>query len=310
MQIRTEIRSGEVNDDVWHPGDGVRVPDVGDACLANDTMNVDSHYRHGRRAWPDFTVDRERFARHLDRHGGNPGHVDDLYLAFACAEGVPAAITALERERIAQIPLLVARLESSAETAAEVQQLVREHLLVAPRGRKLRIANYSGRGTLLGWIRAIAINFLRRLRRRAARLPPVAYSELVADIDPEIALIRAQHKRDFEQGLHSAIACLSPFERALIKMHLIDGLTIDELGTIHGVHRSTAARWLVKLKQRLLGDVLRIVGTRLRLDEHEVEERLALVFNQIDPCLELLHDDVTLPAGPGAQPALTVGQSD
>src|SRR5262245_59679373 len=61
-------------------------------------------------AWPTLPLDRELFVRHLAMHLSKEGDVlsalrevraDDLFLACACAERLPAAILALDRQYIA-----------------------------------------------------------------------------------------------------------------------------------------------------------------------------------------------------------------
>jgi RNA polymerase sigma-70 factor (ECF subfamily) len=122
------------------------------------------HYERGRRAWADVPVDRARFLRHVRRHGGDIACVEDLFLAFGCAEGLPTAIAAFEREQLTPLRRFVAWTDK--KRAAEVQQRVREYVLVAPRGDKPRIFQYSGRSRLKSWLRVVAVRCLLRLRRR------------------------------------------------------------------------------------------------------------------------------------------------
>src|SRR5580704_9401221 len=65
-----------------------------------------------RAAHPGIQLDAERFVHHLARHRPGDTPLDgwlgsicagDLYLACACAEGVPAAIETLDRQYRAQV---------------------------------------------------------------------------------------------------------------------------------------------------------------------------------------------------------------
>ena len=42
------------------------------------------------------------------------------------------------------------------------------------------------------------------------------------------------------QALESSIASLSERDRAILKFHFVEGMNIEALGTIYGVHRATA----------------------------------------------------------------------
>ena len=63
----------------------------------------------------------------------------ELYLACACAEGLPEAISALEREYLSRLPRQLAHLRAPADVIDDVRQRVRELFLLPPGGggRKL-----------------------------------------------------------------------------------------------------------------------------------------------------------------------------
>lgn len=81
-------------------------------------------------------------------------HAGDLYLACACARGVTEAIAVVESAHFARIREFVAGVETAPEQVAEIAQQLRTKLLV---GDTPRIASYSGRGSLGGWIRVAAV---------------------------------------------------------------------------------------------------------------------------------------------------------
>ncbi len=96
-------------------------------------------------------------------------HAGDLYLACACAHGVSEAIEVLEREFFTRIREFAAGVDSSREFVKELTQQLRARVLV---GTPPRIATYSGRGSLGGWIRVSPVRLARdisRVERDAAR---------------------------------------------------------------------------------------------------------------------------------------------
>jgi RNA polymerase sigma-70 factor (ECF subfamily) len=251
-------------------------------------------YDRGRAAWPAVLLDRRRFEARLAELGGDARYAEDLYLATACAASLPAALAAFERAFLVDVPLFIARIDSSPQVVADLQQALREHLLVAPVGQRPRIAEYSGRGPLRGWLRVTAVRKLHHLRRHdkpTAALESVALDQLTASgPDPERALMEARHRRDFEQALRSALQALTSLDRALLRLHVVDGRSIDELCLMHGVHRATVARRLQRLKQRIFDDAIELVGLRLNINADETESLLDAVRSHIDVSLTPLYE--------------------
>src|SRR5262249_28414644 len=124
----------------------------------------------GRAAWPGVDVAPDRFAEHVRARlsdGADPTslHAADLYLACACEAGAARALAAFEARYAAEIPVFLAGVERSAAAIEEVRQLVRERLFVAPSGRRPKIAEYSGRGSLASWLRVVTLRVASNRRR-------------------------------------------------------------------------------------------------------------------------------------------------
>ncbi|HMK73836.1 MAG TPA: hypothetical protein VK454_10885, partial [Myxococcaceae bacterium] len=91
-------------------------------------------------AYPQVPLGAVAFARTLGAHAAGPDplaalealHTDDLYLTAACLGGDGAALEVLEQLVRGTVPGAVARLRLEASTVREVEQLVRQRLLVAP----------------------------------------------------------------------------------------------------------------------------------------------------------------------------------
>jgi RNA polymerase sigma-70 factor (ECF subfamily) len=250
-------------------------------------------YDRGRAAWPRVLLDQRRFAARLAETGA-PLHIEDLYLATACAAGLPLALAAFERNFLVDVPLFIARIDSSPLVAADLQQALREHLLVAPAGQRPRIAEYSGRGPLRGWLRVTAVRKLHHMRRHerpTTGLEAAGLERLTAvGPDPEHALLEARHRRDFEQALRVALRALTGLDRTLLRLHILDGHSIDELCLLQGVHRATVARRLQRLKRRIFEDAIELVGLRLGIDADETESLLATVCSHLEVSLTPLYE--------------------
>ncbi len=245
-----------------------------------------SAYERGRAAWPDVVLDRAVFEAHMATHDADPRFASDLYLACACAAGDRAALRAFDHAFLVEVPRFIARIAPSTELADELRQTLREHLLVAAPGTRPHIADYAGRGSLGGWLRVIAVRHVHRMRRRTPEnrsSDHVAADHLAASsADPETALLKARYGPELAQALRASVAELSARDRTLLKLHVIDGLSIDALCVVEGVHRSTVARWIASLRKQLLEASTRRLRAKLALDTGETESLCAALRSQLD----------------------------
>lgn len=240
-------------------------------------------YERGRAAWPKVSLEPATFAAHMQRLEADDKHAEDLYLACACAEGDAAALAEFEQRFITEVPRFIARIDASPAAADETRQSLREYLLVAAAGERPRIADYAGRGALGGWIRVIATRMVLQRRRGSIESNEDAAARLAAsEPSPEVALIRKRYGPALGAALGAALAALSDRDRGIIKLSLIDELSMDELCGLYGVHRTTMWRWIVQLKQQILDKALAILRQELTLETAEFESLCRSVHSQLD----------------------------
>jgi RNA polymerase sigma-70 factor (ECF subfamily) len=208
-------------------------------------------------------------------------HSADVAIASACACGDEAAIAELER-LLARVPQFVAHIDGSPAFADETRQLLRERLLVPRPGRPPRIADYTGRGPLTAWLRIAAVRTAIDLRRRVPLAAPLSTARLVAATGgPEEALAKAQGRRAGSGLLAEALAQLSGDDRKLLRLHHVDGLSIDDIAQVVGMHRATIARRLVRLRADLWQIVRKLSRVRLNLDSGACRSLIAAAESQL-----------------------------
>ncbi len=248
----------------------------------------------GRAAWPKVPLDADVFAAHLaDRVGARSDaeeairtlHATDLFLACACSRGIPEALAELERVQLSRVPGLVRRIDRSPAFADEVAQVMRETFLAPAHGGQSRMADYSGRGALSNWIRVVVVRTALRIRQEQKRAAgsgdAEAETRLPGVIDPELGYLKLRYRRAFEEALEAALASLSNRDALLLKLHYVDGLNIDRIGVVFGMHRSTVARWRTSVRRSLLASTREQVRRRVSLTESEFDSLLALVRSQL-----------------------------
>lgn len=248
-----------------------------------------------RAAWPELGLADGVYLRHLaERLPGKAPPVDalrevyaaDLYLACACAEGLPAAHAALEARFLGRVGAAVERVERSEEGVAEVRQRLREKLLTAEGGRRPKVAEYQGRGPLVAWLRAAAVRLalnLRRSERRRARAEEEVLAEDAVPVgDMEAEYLRRRYREDFQAALAEALAALPVRERTVLKLHVVEGLSLERIGALYQTHKSTVSRWVARAREEVLAQARERLVERLRLTPTELHSLLRAVRSQLD----------------------------
>jgi RNA polymerase sigma-70 factor (ECF subfamily) len=259
-----------------------------DAALAT---TLDAVVAQARTAWPQLTVDETEFVAYVARHVGGERelgaalrtlHAGDLYLAHACSQGNEAAVAIFDREFLSRIPAVIARVERAPANVEEIAQSVRVSVLT---GEPPRIVQYSGRGPLSGWLRAVALNaaLMAQRGRREVLQSSVNISDRAAagPLDPELQMVRDRHRPQFQAALDAALQALTVRERTLLRAYFVDDMTIDDLGELFRVHRATAARWLQAAHVRLLDETRRRVMERVPLTASEFDSLAALLKSEL-----------------------------
>jgi RNA polymerase sigma-70 factor (ECF subfamily) len=245
-------------------------------------------------AWPQFADDPHglfaRVAGRIDQEGDVAGvQWADLALADACVRAAPGAHEAFEAGHGEALDAALAAAGVGADERAEARQRLRVRLLVPGTGEAPRLAGYAGRGSLRGWLRVAAVRealmLVRSARRRAAHeidddgelLEQAAVAE-----DPELIVLRDRCRDELRAALVAAVAALDSRERTLLRLSLRDRLTVDQLGALYRVHRSTAARWLKAVQVKLSTSTRARLAERLKLEAAEVESLIRAIGSRID----------------------------
>jgi RNA polymerase sigma-70 factor (ECF subfamily) len=241
-----------------------------------------------RRAWPAIELAAERFFAFLGGRAPD-GELEslragDLYLACACADGDPEAMASFERLHLGRLRAALAP-GASPDAVDEVLQRVRVEILVRDGERAPGIAGFRGRSDLHAWLRVVGARELARVEKRGRREIMGATEALWADLvssDPELAYIKDTYRHTAVLALQAALGALPDDDRELLRQHLVDGLSIDEIGARAGVHRATAARRLERARERVADAMRREIERRLQLGAQEIDELLHLVRSRLD----------------------------
>lgn len=254
--------------------------------------NAECAWEQGRAAFPGVSLDRETFRRHVAEREAASGrdccHIAELYLACACGHGDAAALRLFEGEFSASIDAAFRRLGLDASTADEAHQRLRERLFMGDAPRRPKILAYSGTGPLAGWVRSTAVRTALNLLALAKHEIPIEDEMLAAlagvgGVDAEAEVLLRVHKQELKATLRATFLGLDRRDRALLRYAFVERLSVDEIGAVFGVHRATAARWVVKAHEALLRRLRAELGDARR---RELESTIRLLRSKVDLSLE------------------------
>lgn len=217
-------------------------------------------------------------------------HGVELHLAFACRHGDPAALARFEREHIGPLGSVVGRVDPSPVFVDEVKQRLRTKLLVSEGQGPPKIAHYQGRGDLQTWVRVVAVrealSSVRSERRRALASDEQLLAIEASATGPELGALKQQYRERFAEAFAAALSERTPAERNLLRLHYLHGLSIDELGSLLGIHRSSAARRIAKTRRTLLRDTRRRLQASLAMGRQDFEQLMELIASRLDLSIE------------------------
>ncbi|HEY8207946.1 MAG TPA: hypothetical protein VIG99_10730, partial [Myxococcaceae bacterium] len=188
-------------------------------------------YETARSNWPGLRLSAEQFIRHVtERQALESTHMADLYLACACAAGIPGAVEALERDYLARVPGILGLQHRSAETIDEVCQKLREKLLVRD-----GISSYSGEGKLLSWIEVVAKRLANKEDRSRGGTPPGDAGsgdppQQGADLERDA--IKKRIVAELQVAVRAAGSVLSHEQREILRFHYRNGMSESRLAKL------------------------------------------------------------------------------
>jgi len=203
--------------------------------------------------------------------------VDELALARACARGNNAAweiFLIRFREKLYLAALRIDREDSAARDLADTLYADLYGTSTRDGHRVSKLASYTGRGSLEGWLRTVlAQEYVNRYRRTKRLVSLEEESEEGLQFAAPEAQPSAGADTRLEQATDEVLAQLAPEDRAVLAAYYLDGRTLAEIARMLGVHESTISRKLDKLAKSLRKQILAGL-TRRGMSRRQAEESL------------------------------------
>jgi RNA polymerase sigma-70 factor (ECF subfamily) len=202
--------------------------------------------------------------------------LEDLALARACARGSEPAwefFLTHYRQKLYDAAGAIAKEDSIARELADSIYTDLFGTRQNEDGERIsKLASYTGRGSLEGWLRTVLaqeyVNRYRKQRRlvsfeeRTESGSQFEAKENTAAVSPDV---RVEHAVD------AALCELSAEERLILASYYLDGRTLAETARMLGVHESTISRRLEKitisLRKRMVRELKRRGMSAREMDE-------------------------------------------
>ncbi|MEO5860324.1 MAG: sigma-70 family RNA polymerase sigma factor [Pyrinomonadaceae bacterium] len=253
----------------------------------------------------DVNVERHAVSTFVDEL-----RADDLCLILSCERGDEKAWEDLVANFDATVKSAARKISANSEDAEDLASGIWAELyglrVDADGNKKSKLAYYSGRGSLAGWLRAVcsqlAIDQFRKQSKFVQIEEDREFENLAEEssnhtgndhvlhhtASPEDLLTEKRTSADVTKALSAAVACLEDEDRLMVKLYYFDDLKLKDIAATFGYHEATASRKLVRIQN----DIRRSVEKELRKthgwSETEVKRHLAETAAKLGLSLEKL----------------------
>jgi len=247
---------------------------------------------HAKASCDKIGVTRDRLAEILCEVGGRQGEstsegelrtfflslrVDELALARACAAGDNPAweiFLTRYREKLYLSALRIAREDSAARDLADTLYADLYGTQTREGQRVSKLASYTGRGSLEGWLRTVlAQEYVNRYRKTKRLVSLEEESEEGVQFRAPEPEPTAPSDTRLAEATDEALASLTAEDRMVLSAYYLDERTLAEIARMMGVHESTISRKLDKLAKSLRRQILGGLGRR-GMSRRQAEEAL------------------------------------
>lgn len=221
---------------------------------------------------------------------------DDLCLIVACEKGDETAWEDLLSNFDATVKSAARRISSNNEDAEDLASSIWAELYGlrtdADGNKKSKLAYYSGRGSLAGWLRAVVSQLAVDQFRKTSKFVQIEEDREFENLaneaagsdnnyfgshtgNPEELLTEKQTAEDVSGALTVAIAALNVEDRLILKLYYFDDLKLKDIAATFGYHEATASRKLTRVQSEIRKGVEKELKGKHGWTEGEVKKYLS-----------------------------------
>lgn len=235
---------------------------------------------------------------------------DDLCLIIACERGDETAWSDLVKNFDSTVKSAARKYAKNAEDAEDLAGSIWAELYGLKRDAqgnvKTKLAYYSGRGSLAGWLRAVTNQLAVDRFRKESKFVQIEESREFENLanesagnsdnvkivrgsdDPEENFSQKQTQKDVSGALKQAIEELEAEDKLILKLYYFDDLKLKDIGASLGFHEATASRKLVRIQTEIRKSVEKILQAQRGWQREEVKRHLADAASKLGISFEKL----------------------
>lgn len=235
---------------------------------------------------------------------------DDLCLIVACERGDEAAWSDLVKNFDSTVKSAARKYAKNAEEAEDLASSIWAELYGLKKDAngklKTKLAYYSGRGSLAGWLRAVTNQLAVDQFRKESKFVQIEEARefenlanessgnsdnvkiVHASDNPEENFSAKQTQIDVSEALKQSINELEAEDKLILKLYYFDDLKLKDIGAALGFHEATASRKLVRIQTEIRKSVEKILQARHGWQREEVKRYLADAASKLGISFEKL----------------------
>ena len=221
---------------------------------------------------------------------------DDLCLIVACEKGDEKAWEHLVENFDSTVKSAARKISSNNEDAEDLASSIWAELYGlrtdADGNKKSKLAYYSGRGSLAGWLRAVVSQLAVDQFRKTSKFVQIEEDREFENLaneaaqndnnhfgphteNPEDLFSDGQTAADVSAALAAAVAELDTEDRLILKLYYFDDLKLKDIAATFGYHEATASRKLTRVQNEIRKGVERALRERHGWTDSEVKRHLS-----------------------------------
>jgi RNA polymerase sigma-70 factor (ECF subfamily) len=257
--------------------------------------------------------------KYLFKENANPEHndiktfvdeirADDLCLIIACEKGDEKAWEDLVANFDSTVKSAARKISSNNEDAEDLASGIWAELYGLRQdvdgNKKSKLAYYSGRGSLAGWLRAVVSQLAIDQFRKQSKFVQIEETREFENLaeessnhsgninvlhhteSPEELLSEKQTSDDVASALQRAIAGLEDEDRLIMKLYYFDDLKLKDIAATFDYHEATASRKLVRVQSEIRKSVEKELKKTHGWSDGEVKRYLSETASKLGVNLE------------------------
>ncbi len=234
---------------------------------------------------------------------------DDLCLIVACEKGDEKAWEDLVANFDSTVKSAARKISSNTEDAEDLASSIWAELyglrVDADGNKKSKLAYYSGRGSLAGWLRAVvsqlAVDQFRKVSKFVQIEEDREFENLANEAsngdgprfgshieNPEELYSEGRTTADVSAALSEAIAGLEAEDRLILKLYYFDNLKLKDIAATFGYHEATASRKLTRVQSEIRKGVEKSLKAQHGWTDGEVKKHLSETASSLGINLETM----------------------